>query len=693
MDGTPKKRVDLPNVVGTAQGSTQAMSGATAFQQAEAYYVPDMADQPEGYYGCLIDALKEGDPYARQHVAELCQQATHQDTSLLLRGKKVAVLAELKKRYPDAIEDKVLIDITLKYLNNNGQAETVNVDEAICRLRNLHDAIEMPRSKIEIAVLLVHLYKYRIVSLDRFHSPQQYDDELDFYRQCIPPEFSDLAQAILSNDDSNDPIHNLFDLFKDALKIESEYQVKQEEFLWSSLYGLNMKPDNQKAFRHLTESTGMADSATAVAYITERATQGDPKHQFFLGWLHLHGLGVPQDDSQAHFYLNRSAQEGHADGECHLALMYLQGKHVDKNKEEAFQWFINKSARKGNAEAQYQLGLMYGEAVRQRADRSTIKKVAGYLKSSAAQGHGGAQLALYSYHWRLIGLERKDWLAYLESSANLGNAEAQYLLGKQLLSGEDYQGDKVPQNHDKALIYITLSAEQGYRKAMKEIGAQCMGRRDYLNALKYLKPVADDPNDEHADFWKPRVGVLLKELEEYEKAVPYLSSPCNYKSSEQLLDWMRYEGLDGLNLNWQCFEGLSGLNLEWMRFQGLGGLKKNEEAALIYFEANYKRLGRELTEFVKRRGQSSISVAYIDTAKSLGILYYRQDLGKHAYQYFDLIPAEHRDGDTWFYLGKIYQGRLGGLHSEKNELACFQKAAQAGHQQATTELKTYKSQN
>ena len=53
-----------------------------------------------------------------------------------------------------------------------------------------------------------------------------------------------------------------------------------------------------------------------------------------------------------------AAEEGHADSQFNLGLMYEQGIGVDKNENEAIVWY-RKSAVQGNVFAQYNLAVLY----------------------------------------------------------------------------------------------------------------------------------------------------------------------------------------------------------------------------------------------------------------------------------------------------------------------------------------------
>ena len=54
----------------------------------------------------------------------------------------------------------------------------------------------------------------------------------------------------------------------------------------------------------------------------------------------------------------KSAEQGNAEAQYNLGLMYYNGEDVEKDFPTAKYWF-EKSAEQGNAEAQYKLGDIY----------------------------------------------------------------------------------------------------------------------------------------------------------------------------------------------------------------------------------------------------------------------------------------------------------------------------------------------
>ena len=108
------------------------------------------------------------------------------------------------------------------------------------------------------------------------------------------------------------------------------------------------------------------DYATALRELKPLAEQGNAEAQYLLGVMYGSGDGVPQDYKEAVKWYRKAAEQGNAEAQYSLGLMYATERGVPQDYKEAAKWF-RKAAEQGNAEAQYLLGAMYvrGEGVLQ----------------------------------------------------------------------------------------------------------------------------------------------------------------------------------------------------------------------------------------------------------------------------------------------------------------------------------------
>src|SRR5262249_20977092 len=100
------------------------------------------------------------------------------------------------------------------------------------------------------------------------------------------------------------------------------------------------------------------DYATAVQLLRPLADQGDAQAQYNLGVLYENGQGVPQNSAEAVEWYRKAAEQGEARAQNNLASMYASGQGVPQNYAEAMKW-LRRAADQENARAQQGLGFMY----------------------------------------------------------------------------------------------------------------------------------------------------------------------------------------------------------------------------------------------------------------------------------------------------------------------------------------------
>ena len=100
------------------------------------------------------------------------------------------------------------------------------------------------------------------------------------------------------------------------------------------------------------------DYKTAFKEWQPLADQGDADAQYNLGLMYGNGRGVLKDDKQAVKWYRKAADQSVAEAQYNLGWMYANGKGVLKDDKEAVKWY-RKAADQGFAEAQYSLGWMY----------------------------------------------------------------------------------------------------------------------------------------------------------------------------------------------------------------------------------------------------------------------------------------------------------------------------------------------
>ncbi len=111
--------------------------------------------------------------------------------------------------------------------------------------------------------------------------------------------------------------------------------------LWGT--GEGWSADFQKA----TDAYNRGDYATALREIKPLAEQGDADAQYNLGLMYSNGRGVPQNHKTAVKWWRLAAEQGHAGAQAKLGAMYALGQGVIQDNVYAHMWG-NLAASNGN---------------------------------------------------------------------------------------------------------------------------------------------------------------------------------------------------------------------------------------------------------------------------------------------------------------------------------------------------------
>ena len=102
------------------------------------------------------------------------------------------------------------------------------------------------------------------------------------------------------------------------------------------------------------------DYATALRLWHPLAEQGDAEAQFHLGVMYESGQGGLRNDAEAIKWYRKAAEQGDAVAQFNLGIMYTKGEGASQNDAQAAHWY-RLAADHGLAGAQFNLGMMYAE--------------------------------------------------------------------------------------------------------------------------------------------------------------------------------------------------------------------------------------------------------------------------------------------------------------------------------------------
>lgn len=130
--------------------------------------------------------------------------------------------------------------------------------------------------------------------------------------------------------------------------------VLSEVILLDAAHQLGDPPDTY-AFNHGMIALSDEDYPRAAQYLRPLAERGDQRAQFWIGYMHQEGQGLPQDLVEAFKWLQRSADQNESGAQHLLGWMYANGEGVPQDLVMAYMWFTLAAAQ-GHERAAEALG-------------------------------------------------------------------------------------------------------------------------------------------------------------------------------------------------------------------------------------------------------------------------------------------------------------------------------------------------
>jgi len=147
----------------------------------------------------------------------------------------------------------------------------------------------------------------------------------------------------------------IFLYFTDRLAVKTDYPQMEE--LLSSLVVRSVSGQisgGKEAFEH-------KDYGKALQIFSPLAEDGSAEALYYIGFMHMKGLGVPQDHKEAAEWYKKAAERGSVQAQNNLGFVFAKGDHgLNQDYAEAAKWF-RMAAQNGEVAAQFNIGRMYLE--------------------------------------------------------------------------------------------------------------------------------------------------------------------------------------------------------------------------------------------------------------------------------------------------------------------------------------------
>ncbi len=258
-------------------------------------------------------------------------------------------------------------------------------------------------------------------------------------------------------------------------------------------------PVRNVAILALASALAAAAQSTKIELARRLADQGNAEFQFNLGVMYDNGKGVPQDYQEAVKWYRQAAQQGIAPAQHNLGVMYDNGKGVPQDYQEAVKWY-RQAAQQGIAPAQHNLGVMYdnGKGVPQ-----DYQEAVKWYRQAAQQGIAPAQsnLGVMYDNGKGVPQDYQEAVKWYRQAAQQGHAPAQFNLGVMYDNGEG-----VPQDYQEAVKWYRQAAQQGHAPAQFNLGVMYDNGegvpQDHVQAYKWLNLAASQAVGEEAKLYR-----------------------------------------------------------------------------------------------------------------------------------------------------------------------------------------------
>ncbi len=135
------------------------------------------------------------------------------------------------------------------------------------------------------------------------------------------------------------------------------------------------------------------------------AKAGSDVAQNNLGMMYLNGRGVERNVDEAAHWFRTAVLAGNAQAQTSLGVMHIQGLGVGQDYAAAFELFYV-AARSGYAPAQFNMGRMYAEGL---GVSQNYEKALKWFQQAAGQGHQGARQSQEQLSRQGLGLPRSPY--------------------------------------------------------------------------------------------------------------------------------------------------------------------------------------------------------------------------------------------------------------------------------------------
>lgn len=228
------------------------------------------------------------------------------------------------------------------------------------------------------------------------------------------------------------------------------------------------------------------DYETAFREFLPLAEEGDAAVQHLVAKSYSTGIGVRANQSEALYWMRRSAEQNWPPAQFDLGVLYADGRAVTRDLAAARSWYV-RAAEHGQPEIQLRLGMMYFEGIDSAGASRDDEQAVKWFRRAAEEEFPPAQFLYAVMLEEGRGIARNVTMAMqlYELAAEQGVAEAQGSLGDLY-----YSGRYVPRNCSKAAAWFREAAQRNLNYAQFMLArmfdtGECLPKDDVQAYLWY----------------------------------------------------------------------------------------------------------------------------------------------------------------------------------------------------------------
>lgn len=366
----------------------------------------------------------------------------------------------------------------------------------------------------------------------------------------VEQDFTEAYRLFLSEAESGNGLamHDLGRMCADGLGMEPDAAASQEWYAKALAAFLAVEPSAEqwqqtylqyRIGKLYAAGLGTAQNYEQAAAWFSRAVAANHKYaQYSLASLYYRGHGVAQDYERAFDLYGRSAGQKNPYASYELAKMCRDGIGTKKDMEkagvhftDAFTGFYQLEQQSHDDKLQYRLGQMLHTGTGTQKDDAAAMTC---FEKSAKLGNANAQYALGKL-WLETGTgDPARAVAWIRKAAEAKNAAAQYSLAKLYRDGEHVERDVA-----KAVELFTLAAEQKNEYAAYALGRMYLAGeelpKDVDAAVRWLS-ISAEQNNPFAQYALGKLYLTGEDVpKDIAKAIDLLT-----KSAEQKNEFAQY---------------------------------------------------------------------------------------------------------------------------------------------------------